>query len=179
MQKRTSRAIVQLDHQGKLVRTFTSIPIAACLLDIRESDLRQAVRSVSIIHNSVFMFERDYNRVCEDDGTVPSVAWETEIKKPIAKSSPQPEEPQRPKHRRRCFHTGTIYSELHNRGRRKNNDSGLSVSQKLVKGVGMVAQYKYRWVAEITVNRVRYRKRSAHFHVVRNWLDEMVARYAD
>lgn len=73
-------------------------------------------------------------------------------------------------------HTGCIYSELHNRGRRKNSDSGLSVSHKPVKGVGLIDCYKYRWVAEITIGGQRHRCRSAHFDVVRNWLEGMKAR---
>lgn len=71
---------------------------------------------------------------------------------------------------------GCIYSELHNRGRNKRGGSsdGNSCSRRLVKGVGMVDSYKYRWVAEITIHGKRYRCRSAHYNVVRDWLNQMI-----
>lgn len=39
--------------------------------------------------------------------------------------------------------------------------------------------YGYRWVAEIKVEGVRYRKRSADLRVVQDWLSKMVDLYGE
>lgn len=75
---------------------------------------------------------------------------------------------------------GCIYMELHNHGRKSNgSQDGNRSSMRLVKGVGMSRSYGYRWVAEITYKRKRYRCRSYSFNVVRSWLDGMVACFND
>ena len=77
-------------------------------------------------------------------------------------------------------YSGTIYSELHNRGRRSSGSAdGNRSSVRMVRGVGMVHAYGYRWVAEITYRRHRYRCRSHSFSRVREWLDGMCARFND
>ena len=42
---------------------------------------------------------------------------------------------------------GTIYTECHNKGRRRKGGVGGCV---LRKGVGLVRSHQYRWVAEIS-----------------------------
>lgn len=64
--------------------------------------------------------------------------------------------------------TGTIYSEMTNKGR---------CSTKYVRGAKPI--YCFRWVAEITVNGKRYRKRSASRNDVEFWLETMRNRFAD
>lgn len=63
--------------------------------------------------------------------------------------------------------TGTIYSEMTNKGR---------CSTKYVRGSKPI--YCFRWVAEITVNGKRYRKRSASRNDVEFWLGNMRNRFA-
>lgn len=63
--------------------------------------------------------------------------------------------------------TGTIYSEMTNKGR---------CSTKYVRGAKPI--YCFRWVAEITVNGKRYRKRSASRNDVEFWLENMRNRFA-
>ena len=64
--------------------------------------------------------------------------------------------------------TGTLYSEMTNKGRE---------SKKLVRGCKPV--YCFNWVGEITVRGKRYRKRNPDRRVVEFWLERMVARYKD
>lgn len=64
--------------------------------------------------------------------------------------------------------TGVIYSEMTNKGR---------CSTKYVGGAKPI--YCFRWVAEITVNGKRYRKRSASRNDVEFWLENMRNRFAD
>lgn len=63
--------------------------------------------------------------------------------------------------------TGTIYPEMTNKGR---------CSTKYIRGAKPV--YCFRWVAEITVNGKRYRKRSESRNDVEFWLENMLNRYA-
>lgn len=63
---------------------------------------------------------------------------------------------------------GVIYSEMTNKGRS---------SVRYIKGAKPV--YCFRWVAEISVNGKRYRKRSTSRNSVEFWLANMVARFAD
>lgn len=63
---------------------------------------------------------------------------------------------------------GVIYSEMTNKGRS---------SVRYIKGAKPV--YCFRWVAEISVNGKRYRKRSTSRNAVEFWLDNMIARFAD
>lgn len=62
---------------------------------------------------------------------------------------------------------GTIYSEMTNKGR---------CSTKYMRGAKPI--YCFRWVAEITVNGKRYRKRSTSRNDVEFWLENMRNRYA-
>lgn len=62
---------------------------------------------------------------------------------------------------------GSIYSEMTNKGR---------CSTKYVRGCKPI--YCFRWVAEISVNGKRYRKRSTSRNNVEFWLETMVNRYA-
>lgn len=79
----------------------------------------------------------------------------------------------------KVWYHGTIYTELHNHGRRSNGSSdGNRTSVRFVKGVGMTRSYGYRWVAEIHYKKKRYRCRSYSFTKVRSWLDEMSARFS-
>lgn len=71
---------------------------------------------------------------------------------------------------------GTIYSEYHNKGRRQGGGVGGSV---LRKGVGLVRGCQYRWVAEISYHRKRYRCRSYHYERVRSWLESMREKFKD
>lgn len=64
--------------------------------------------------------------------------------------------------------TGIIYSEMTNKGR---------YSTKYVRGAKPI--YCFRWVAEITVNGKRYRKRSTSRNVVEFWLENMRNRFVD
>lgn len=73
--------------------------------------------------------------------------------------------------------TGCIYKEPHNHG--KSNNGGQRNSVRFIKGVGMQRIYGYRWVAEIKVDGVRYRKRSADLRVVQDWLSKMVDLYGE
>ncbi|MDE7440913.1 MAG: hypothetical protein K2M69_01950 [Muribaculaceae bacterium] len=59
--------------------------------------------------------------------------------------------------------TGTIYSEMTNKGR-------SSVRYKR----GCEPIYCFRWVGEITINGKRYRCRSANRANVEAWLDSML-----
>ena len=70
---------------------------------------------------------------------------------------------------------GTIYSEWQ-RNTGKRDSSGLG-SVRYVKGVGRVACGRLRWVAEITVDRRRYRFRSTNFNNCRHWIDMMLDKY--
>ncbi len=63
--------------------------------------------------------------------------------------------------------TGIIYSEMTNKGR---------CSTKYMRGAKPI--YCFRWVAEITVNGKRYRKRSTSRNDVEFWLENMRNRYA-
>lgn len=184
-----ARAIVRLDEEGRLMRRYTSIPIAACLLDRRDGEVKEWVRNPQLIRlNSRWMYEKDYLRVKDEDGVVKELAFKKP--EPPVHNTQQPEtsapktkkktsENTEPDLKHGRWHTGTIYTELHNRGRLRNNGSGNSFSTRMVKGVGMVTCYKYRWVAEITYHRKRYRCRSVHFHVVKAWLDEMRNRFSN
>lgn len=188
----TARAIVRLDEDGKLIQKYSSVPVAACLLERKEREVKEWVRNPQLIRErSRWMYEKDYLRVCDNEGSVKELAFNIYRKAPERKvaetkaKAPEPDavikrqngEDEVRKRRRR--HTGTIYTELHNRGRKHNNNAdGNSVSMKRVKGVGMVLNYKYRWVAEITFNRKRYRCRSAYFNVVKDWLEEMINRFS-
>lgn len=76
-------------------------------------------------------------------------------------------------------HTGCIYKEIHNHGRRSSgSQDGNACSYRRVKGVGMSRVSGYRWVAEIVIDRKRYRKRSYHYDVVRDWLNGMIECFA-
>lgn len=75
---------------------------------------------------------------------------------------------------------GCIYKELHNHGRKSNgSQDGNRSSMRFVRGSGASRSYGYRWVAEITVRKKRYRCRSYSFNVVRSWLDGMMACFSD
>lgn len=74
---------------------------------------------------------------------------------------------------------GTIYSELHNHGRRSGgSQDGNRSSLRLVKGVGAQRCYGYRWVAEICVHGKRYRCRSYDYNQVVAWLDDMSEKFS-
>lgn len=62
--------------------------------------------------------------------------------------------------------TGTIYSEMTNKGRS---------SVRYVRGSKPI--YCFNWVAEIQIDCKRYRKRSKSRAVVERWLEEMKVRY--
>ena len=80
----------------------------------------------------------------------------------------------------KVWYTGTIYTEMHNHGRRTNgSQDGNRSSVQFTKGAGMTRRYGYRWVAEIQYHRKRYRCRSYSFTKVRAWLDEMTARFSE
>lgn len=66
------------------------------------------------------------------------------------------------------YRTGTIYSEITNKGR--------STAKAAPRGVGGVI-YCSRWVGEIMVNGRRYRFRSSNYDNVRHWVDMMVQKY--
>lgn len=75
---------------------------------------------------------------------------------------------------------GTIYTEIHNHGRRSGgSQDGNRSSMRRVRGVGMQRCYGYRWVAEITYHGKRYRCRSYDYSRVRAWLDQMCDRFND
>lgn len=59
--------------------------------------------------------------------------------------------------------TGTIYSEMTNKGR---------CSTKLVKGAKPI--YCFNWVGEIQVNGKRYRKRSKNYGTIVFWIEKML-----
>lgn len=101
------------------------------------------------------------------------------VRTTISIESQDPVKPQKAgKHK--VWHTGTIYTEMHNHGRRSNgSQDGNRSSVRLTKGVGMTRCYGYRWVAEIQYHRKRYRCRSYSFTKVRAWLDEMTARFSE
>lgn len=61
--------------------------------------------------------------------------------------------------------TGTIYSEMTNKGRS---------SVRYVRGCAPV--YCFRWVAEIQINGKRYRFRSTNEANCRAWLDDMIVK---
>lgn len=85
----------------------------------------------------------------------------------------------KPKTKYTTWYTGTIYTELHNHGRRTNgSQDGNRSSVQFVKGAGLTRRYGYRWVAEITFHKHRYRCRSYSYSRVREWLDEMCARFS-
>lgn len=76
--------------------------------------------------------------------------------------------------------TGTIYTEVHNHGRRSGgSQDGNRSSMRRVRGVGMQRCYGYRWVAEIMYHGKRYRCRSYDYSRVRAWLDQMCDRFND
>lgn len=62
--------------------------------------------------------------------------------------------------------TGTIYSEMTNKGRS---------SVRYVQGCKPI--YCFNWVAEIQINGHRFRKRSKSRGVVERWLEEIKVRY--
>lgn len=66
--------------------------------------------------------------------------------------------------------TGVIYGEMYNKGKHPAR-SGLH-------NPGVVPK-SFRWVAEITVNRKRYRFRSTNLNNVRWWVEMMVEKYRD
>lgn len=61
--------------------------------------------------------------------------------------------------------TGTLYSEMTNKGR---------CSTKLVRGSKPI--YCFRWVAEITIHGKWYRFRSTNYDNCRAWLNDMIAK---
>lgn len=69
---------------------------------------------------------------------------------------------------RLLYRTGTIYSEITNKGR--------STVARGVRGTNKQI-YTSRWVGEIVVNYKRYRFRSTNFDNVRHWVDMMVEKY--
>lgn len=71
---------------------------------------------------------------------------------------------------------GTIYTECHNKGRRRKGGVGGCV---LRKGVGLVRSHQYRWVAEISYHGKRYRCRSYHYDRVYSWLMGMREKFND
>lgn len=46
-----------------------------------------------------------------------------------------------------------------------------------VRGVGMIASGRVRWVGEIKYHGKRYRMRSTSYYNVRKWLDKMVNKF--
>lgn len=71
---------------------------------------------------------------------------------------------------------GTIYTEYHNNGRRRNGGVGGCV---LRKGVGLVRSHQYRRVAEISYHGKQYHCRRYHYERVRNWLMSMREKFSD
>ena len=71
---------------------------------------------------------------------------------------------------------GTIYSEYHNHGKRRDSGVGGSV---LRKGVGLVRSTQRRWVAEISYHGKRYRCRSYFYERVYSWLLDMREKFND
>lgn len=65
---------------------------------------------------------------------------------------------------------GCIYSEITN--------AGSSTLGRGVRGTNKRIM-KSRWVAEIMVNRKRYRFRSTNYDNVRWWLNTMIEKYSD
>lgn len=61
--------------------------------------------------------------------------------------------------------TGTIYSEMTNKGRS---------STRYIRGCKPI--YCYRWVAEIKINGKRHRFRSTNEANCRTWLNDMIAK---
>lgn len=61
---------------------------------------------------------------------------------------------------------GVIYSEMTNKGRS---------STRFVRGCKPI--YCFNWVAEITINGKRYRKRNKSIEVIERWLEEIKVRY--
>lgn len=64
--------------------------------------------------------------------------------------------------------TGTIYSEMTNKGR---------CSTKLVKGAKPI--YCFNWVGEIRINGERYRKRHKNKRVIEFWIETMINQYGE
>lgn len=134
-------------------------------------DARDMVQTESVIgHMLKWAQEQGYYH-----GDVTKTSQVIMIRPKIAVETPPGVKPR--KKYKRWYH-GTIYTELHNKGKRRNgNNDGNRSSVRFVKGVGMQRKYGYRWVAEIHYKRHRYRLRSYSYSRVRNWLDEMVARF--
>lgn len=71
--------------------------------------------------------------------------------------------------------TGCIYKEFQrNIGKRESSGRGC---MRRVRGVGLVASGRIRWVGEIHYCGKRYRMRSTSFSNVRSWLDGMVNKF--
>lgn len=64
--------------------------------------------------------------------------------------------------------TGYIYSEMTNKGR---------CSSRFVRGCKPV--YCFNWVAEITIDGKRHRKRNKNREAVERWLEDMKVRFGD
>lgn len=179
----STRPIVRLNHEGKMIHRYDSIPIAANLLKRKQAEIKWWARNPQLIREqSRWMYEKDFLRVCNENGCVPDLAfdlnptvdsWNDSERKRLSEIRKQEE-----RHRRGRKRTGTIYTELHNRGQKRNSGGGNSVSSRPVKGVGLVQSYKYRWVAEIMYHGKRYRCRSSRYETVRAWLDEMISRFS-
>ena len=116
--------------------------------------------------------QSDIQKKVTTRGSLAAPAWNPDQEKsPLTPDG----QPVREKWRHRQW-TGTIYSELHNHGRKSNgSQDGNRSSMRRVRGVGMQRCYGYRWVAEITIHRKRYRCRSYSYNRVREWLDGMLA----
>lgn len=70
---------------------------------------------------------------------------------------------------------GCIYKEFQrNTGKRESSGRGC---MRRVRGVGMIASGRIRWVGEIYYHGKRYRMRSTSFSNVRSWLDGMVNKF--
>ncbi len=75
---------------------------------------------------------------------------------------------------------GTIYTEIHNHGRRSGgNQDGNRCSLRRVRGAGVQRVYGYRFVGEISVHGKRYRCRSYDYNKVVAWLEDMREKYSD
>lgn len=75
---------------------------------------------------------------------------------------------------------GTIYTEIHNHGRRSNgSQDGNRSSVSFVRGVGMQRHYGYRWVAEVTIHKKRYRCRSYSYDRVYDWLQKICGQFGE